>query len=84
MAKSNDRKPQQPYGDIFAKVRGDKPGEDGRERGDKLIKVGAVWLTENGHYELTIEAEPVAWQRQQPGAAFPQLRSYIIMERKER
>lgn len=79
MAKNNDS--NQPFGDIFAKVRGDKPGQDGKERGDKLVKVGAVWRTENGHLELTLEAEPIAWARAQPGAAFPQLRSFIIIER---
>lgn len=86
MAKSNEREnqSQQPYGDIFAKVRGDKPGEDGKARGDKLVKVGAVWETENGHFELTLEAEPMAWQRAQPGAVWPQLRSFIIIARGDR
>lgn len=87
MAKGQSQQQQQqaqPWGDIFAKVRGDKPGEDGKERGDKLVKVGAVWETQGGHYELTMEAEPMAWNRQQPGCAWPQLRSFIIIERRER
>lgn len=82
-SQKNDQ-PSQPWGDIFAKVRGDKDGADGKERGDKLVKVGAVWETQNGNYELTMESEPVAWQRQQPGAAWPQLRSFIIIERRDR
>ena len=73
---------QKPFGDAFAKVRGDKPGEDGAERGDKLIKVGAVWETQGGHYELTLESEPIAWRCKQPGFDFPQLRSFIIIERR--
>ena len=89
MAKNDNRSDrnsdaQQPYGDIFAKVRGDKPGDDGKARGDKLVKVGAVWETTGGNYELTLEAEPVAWRQPQPGAAFPQLRSFIIIPRGDR
>lgn len=79
-----DQSSSGPYGDVYAKVRGDKPGDDGESRGDKLIKVGAVWTTKSGHLEFTIEAEPLAWQRQQPGATWPQLRSFIVMERKDR
>lgn len=76
--------PAGPYGDVLAKVRGDKPGDDGDERGDRLIKVGAVWQTKGGHLEFTIEAEPTAWQRPTPGAAWPQLRAFIILKREER
>jgi hypothetical protein len=83
MAKSNTSRDQAkpPFGDVMAKVRGDKPGDDGKARGDRLIKVGAVWETENGHFEFTLEAEPIAWSRAQPGFAFPQLRSFIIIAR---
>jgi hypothetical protein len=79
---SNDRdEGNQPFGDVYAKVRGDKGGNDGKERGDKLVKVGAVWETQNGNYEFTLEAEPLAWQRHQPGAVWPQLRSFIVVPR---
>lgn len=87
MAKNDYRdrdESNQPYGDVFAKVRGDKPGDDGKARGDKLVKVGAVWETQGGNYEFTLEAEPTAWHRAQPGAVWPQLRSFIIIPRGER
>lgn len=76
MASSN-----QPYGDVFAKVRGDKLDEQQRTVGDKLIKVGAAWRSENGHLEFTFESEPIAWRQKQPGFAFPQTRSFILIER---
>lgn len=79
-----DDQPAGPYGDVLAKVRGDKPGDDGDARGDRLIKVGAVWETKGGHLEFTLEAEPNAWQRPTPGAVWPQLRSFIIIKREER
>jgi hypothetical protein len=71
----------QPFGDVFAKVRGDKLDADQRTIGDKLIKVGAAWRSENGHLEFTFESEPIAWRTKQPGFAFPQSRSFILIER---
>lgn len=71
----------QPFGDVFAKVRGDKSGETGRDRGDRLVKCGAVWSTDGGHLEFTLESEPVAWRKKQPGFAFPQSLSFIVIER---
>jgi len=76
MAASN-----QPFGDVFAKVRGDKVDDQHRTIGDKLIKVGAAWRSENGHLEFTFESEPIAWRQKQPGFAFPQARSFILIER---
>lgn len=72
-----------PFGDVYAKVRGDKPGDDGERRGDKLMKVGAAWRTQNGHLEFTLELEPVAWRMKQPGFAYPQTRSFILIERED-
>jgi hypothetical protein len=71
----------QPFGDVFAKVRGDKVDDQQRTIGDKLIKVGAAWRSENGHLEFTFESEPIAWRQKQPGFAFPQARSFILIER---
>lgn len=80
----DDEGGQKPYGDIYAKVRGDKPGDDGKARGDKLVKVGVAWETQGGNFEFTLEAEPNAWQRPTPGAQWPQLRSFILLPRVER
>lgn len=71
----------QPFGDVFAKVRGDKVDAQGRTIGDKLIKVGAAWRSESGHLEFTFESEPIAWRTKQPGYSCPQARSFILIER---
>lgn len=70
-----------PMGDVMARVRGEKTDADGRTLNDKLVRVGAAWRTENGHIEFTFESTPIAWQRKQPGFAFPQTQSFILLER---
>lgn len=68
-------------GDVMARVRGDKLDGEGRTIGDKLVRVGAAWRTEGGHIEFTFESTPIAWQKKQPGFAFPQTHSFILLER---
>lgn len=74
---------EKPVGDVYAQVRGDKTDAQGHTVGDRLVKVGAAWRTENGHLQFTFESEPIAWRVKQPGFAFPQSRSFILIEREE-